>query len=384
LYKTTDGAHTWTAISDDLTRPDPGVPPNLDATAAAQVDRNGKRGVIYAVAPSPIRAPLLWIGTDDGLIKVTPDDGKTWNDVTPPAMTAWSRVTTIEASHFDPNVAYASVDRHQLQDMAPYIYRTRDMGKTWQPIVRGLPAEGYVHVVREDPVKRGLLFAGTERAAFISFDDGDNWQPLQLNLPVTSVRDYQIYDNDLIVGTHGRGIWVIDDIGALRQMNDAVLASDAYLFKPTDAVNYEQGGDNGTPLQKDEPQAQNPVSGAYIDYYIKPGVQGPVTLEILDANGAVLHTFSTDPSRATPAATGGRGGGRGGAGGIPNTTALWRPEPVAFNGSAGMHRVTWIPLPAGASGGRGRGRGNVQLLTGTFTARLTVNGKTQTQTFVVR
>jgi hypothetical protein len=343
--------------------------------------------VIYTVAPSPVRAPLIWIGTDDGLIQMTPDDGATWTNVTPELVTAWSRVTTIQASHFDATVAYASVDRHQLQDFAPYIYRTRDTGKTWQPIVRGLPVEGYVHVVREDPVKRGLLFAGTERGAFVSFNDGDDWQPLQLNLPVTSVRDYEIYDNDLIVATHGRGFWVIDDIGALRQINDAVLASDAFLFKPTDAVNYVQGGDNGTPLQKDEPQAENPIAGAYIDYYIKPGDRGPVTLEVLDANGVVLHTFSTDPAvvaatAANPPA--GRAGGRGGAGGIPTTTALWRPEPVAFNGSAGMHRATWIPVAPGADGGRGRGRGGAPLLTGTFTARLTVNGRSQTQTFSVK
>ncbi|HEY4303024.1 MAG TPA: glycosyl hydrolase [Gemmatimonadaceae bacterium] len=386
LYKTTDGAHTWTAISGDLTRADPGIPATLDATAAAQVDRNGKRGVIYSVSPSPLRAPLIWIGTDDGLIQVTPDGGGTWTDVTPPAMTAWSRVTTVEASHFDANIAYASVDRHQLQDFAPYIYRTRDMGKTWQSITRGLPANTYVHVVREDPVKRGLLFAGTERGAYISFDDGDNWQLLQLNLPVTSIRDYQIYNGDLIVATHGRGFWVIDDISALRQMTDSVLASNAYLFKPSDAVNYDQGGDNGTPLQKDEPQAENPISGAYVDYYIKPGVTGPVTLEILDAGGTVLHTFSTDPALATAPVAGGRGGGgRGGTPGIPNTTALWRPETAAFNGSAGMHRVSWIPLAPGAAGGRGRGRGAAaSLLTGTFTARLTVGGKSQTQTFAVK
>lgn len=397
LYKTTDGAKTWTQISDDLTRPDPGVPPNLDAAAAAQVDRNGKRGVIYAVAPSPMRAPLLWVGTDDGFVQVSPDDGKTWSNVTPPAVTAWSRVTGIQASHFDANTAYVAVDRHQLQDFAPYIYRTRDMGKTWQAITHGLPAEGYVHVVKEDPMKRGLLVAGTERGAFISFDDGDDWQPLQLNLPVTSVRDFEIYDNDLIVATHGRGFWVIDDISALRQLDATVAAQDFHLFKPSDTVNYDQGGDNGTPLQKDEPQAQNPAQGAYIDYYVKPGVAGPVTLEILGASGSVLRTFSTDPAvlaaQAQAAANGGGrggsgGGGRGGAPGsgapaIPNTSPLWRPEPVPFNGGAGLHRVTWIPAPAGG-GGRGRGRGGGAALTGTFTARLTVGGRSQTQTFVVK
>ncbi|HEY5414431.1 MAG TPA: twin-arginine translocation signal domain-containing protein, partial [Gemmatimonadaceae bacterium] len=217
LFKTTDAAKTWTRISGDLTRPDAGVPSTLDAAAAAQVDRNGKRGVIYAVAPSPLRAPLLWIGTDDGLIQVTQDDGKTWQNVTPNAITVWSRVTMVEASHFDPNAAYASVDRHQLQDFEPYIYRTRDLGQSWQKITNGLPAGVYVHSIKEDPQRRGLLVCGTERGAFLSFDDGDSWQPLQLNLPVTSVRDFAFYENDLIVATHGRGFWVIDDISALRQ-----------------------------------------------------------------------------------------------------------------------------------------------------------------------
>jgi len=278
LFKTMDGAKSWTRISPDLTRADPGTPPNLDAAGAAQVDRNGKRGVIYTVAPSPLRASLIWIGTDDGQIQVTTNDGGAWQNVTPPAMTAWSRVTTIEASHSDPNAAYASVDRHQLQDFEPYIYRTRDGGKSWQKITRGLPAGVYVHTVKEDPGRRGLLFAGSERGAFMSLDDGDNWEPLQLNLPVTSVRDFEIYGNDLIVATHGRGFWVIDDISSLRQVTPAILAGDAYLFKPGDAINVQQGGDNGTPLQKDEPQATNPPNGAAIDYYLKSASSGPVTL----------------------------------------------------------------------------------------------------------
>ncbi len=258
LFKTTDDARTWTAISPDLTRADPGIPRNLDASAAAQVDRNAKRGVIYTIAPSPLVAPLLWIGTDDGLIQLTRDDGKSWEDVTPKPMTAWSRVTMLEASHFDAGSAYASVDRHQLQDFEPYIYRTRDFGKSWQLITRGLPAGVYVHTVKEDPSRRGLLFAGTERGAFLSFDDGDQWHPLQLNLPVTSVRDFEVYQNDLIVATHGRGFWVIDDISALRQLNSEILSAEAYLFKPGEAIAYQQGGDNGTPMQKDEPFAPNP------------------------------------------------------------------------------------------------------------------------------
>jgi hypothetical protein len=386
LYKSTDSAKTWTKISADLTRPDPGIPSNLDKAAAEHTDRNGKRGVIYAVSPSPLLVPMVWAGTDDGLIHLTTTDGKTWQNVTPPALTPWSRVTCVEASHFDFNTAYASVDRHQLQDFQPYVYRTRDMGKTWQKITNGLPAGVYVHVVKEDPKRQGLLFAGTERGAFMSLNDGDTWEPLQLNLPVTSVRDFEIYENDLIVATHGRGVWVVDDISPLRQVNDAVLKADAYLFKPADTINVLVGGDNGTPLQKDEPQALNPPDGVYIDYYLRQNATGAVTIEILDGAGTVLRTFS---SEGTPPAAGG-GGGRGGrgGGGIPNTSALWRPTPEPFSSSAGMHRVVWLPVAAAAGGGRGRGgggRGGGGLpLSGTFTAKLTVNGRSSTQSFTVK
>lgn len=384
LFKSTDGAKSWKVISPDLTRPDPGVPPNLDAAAAAQADRNGKRGVIYTVSPSPLQAPLLWIGTDDGLIKVSPDDGATWRDVTPPALTAWSRVTTVEASHFDANSAYASVDRHQLQDFDPYIYRTRDLGKTWQKITAGLPAGVYVHVVKEDPQRKGLLFAGTERGAYLSLDDGDHWQPLQLNLPVTSVRDFQVYGNDLIVATHGRGFWVIDDITPLRQLNETILAGDAHLFKPADAVNVIQGGGNGTPFQRDEARTDNPPDGAYIYYYLKAAAAGPVTLEILDSGGKTVETMS---SAAPPAPAGGGPGGQAGGGGIPNTSALWRLAPVPFATTAGLHRVVWRPVvrpQRGGGGGGGIFGGPVTPLTGTFTAKLTVNGQSYTQTFVVK
>src|SRR6476646_9870871 len=194
---------------------------------------------------------MLWAGTDDGLVHLTMDGGAHWKNVTPAAIGPWSRVTMLEASHFDPSSAYASVDRHQLQDFEPYIYRTRDRGATWQLITRGLPRGVYVHTVKEDPRRRGLLVAGTERGAFISLDDGDNWEPLQLDLPVTSVRDFEIYGNDLIVATHGRGFSVIDDISSLRQVTPTVHAADAHLFKPGDTINVQQGGDNGTPLQKD-------------------------------------------------------------------------------------------------------------------------------------
>lgn len=373
LFKSTDGARTWTRLSDDLTRPDPGVPANLDEAAANQTAGNGRRGVIYTVAPSPLLVPMVWIGTDDGLIKVSTNDGKTWTDVTPPEVGAWDRITTIEASRFDFNAAYASVDRHQLEDFGPHLYRTRDMGRTWQPITEGLPADGYVHVVREDPERQGLLFAGTERGAFVSFDDGDHWQPLQLNLPVTSVRDFQVYEGDLIVATHGRGFWVIDGIGALRQAGAEVDAADAWLFQPIDTTLYDQGGDNGTPFQKDEPQAENPPEGVFLDYFLGGDAAGAVKLEVLDEAGTVLATFPS-PSR---------GGGPGGAG-IPRTSPLWRQPPEPFETSPGMHRAVWTPNTGRRRGFFGRGpQAPVVSLPGTFTARLTCRGRTQERTFRV-
>ncbi len=377
VFRTTDEAKTWTQISPDLTRAEIVVPTTLDAAAAEHVDRNGKRGVVYTIAPSPLVAPTIWVGTDDGLIHITTNDGQSWQNVTPAAIAPWSRITMLEASHFDAARAYASVDRHQLQDFEPYIYRTRDAGKTWQKIANGLPAGVYVHTVKEDPMRQGLLFAGTERGAFVSFDDGDNWQPLQLNLPVTSVRDFEIYSGDLIVGTFGRGIWVIDSIATLRQINPAVLAADAFLFKPADTINYVQGGDDGTPFQKDEAQASNPPDGVFIDYYLKSNATGPVTLDIVDAKGAVLRTFSSAGEAASaPARTG-----------IPRISPLWETTPEPFAASAGMHRLSWFPIapePSTPRGGGGGGSRAVTRLAGTFTARLKVNGKTYEQTFVVK
>ncbi|HEY6214349.1 MAG TPA: hypothetical protein VIW45_18775, partial [Vicinamibacterales bacterium] len=298
VFKTADGGEHWTRISDDLTRPNPGAPPNLDAATAADVDaQRGSRGVVYTIAPSPMRAPVIWIGTDDGLIKVTDDDGQTWRDVTPPALTPWSKVAMIDASHFDPNEAFAAVDRHRLEDYEPHALRTKDGGRTWTAITRGLPPGVYMQTIKEDPVRRGLLFAGTELGVFVSFDDGDNWQPLQLNLPPTSMRDLAVHDNDLIVATHGRGFWVIDDISVLRSATADVATSDAFLFRPSGAAAVAAGTDNGTPTQPDEPHADNPPSGAAIDYYLKSAATGPVTLEIFDAGSQLVRRYSSDDPR---------------------------------------------------------------------------------------
>jgi photosystem II stability/assembly factor-like uncharacterized protein len=382
LFKTTDGGQHWARISDDMTRENPGVPPNLDAATAADAPTQSKRlGVIYSIAPSAVKAPLLWIGTDDGYIHLTQDDGKTWSNVTPREVNAWSKIVMVEASHFDANEAYAAVDRHRLEDNEPYIYRTRDSGKTWQKITNGLPAGVYLQTVKEDPKRRGLLVAGTELGLFVSFNDGDDWQPLQLNLPPVSMRDLAFHDADLIVATHGRGFWVLDDISVLRQAADAASAP-AHLFKPSDAFILPPGTDDGTPTQKDEPEAENPPTGAIIDYYLKTAANGPVTIEILNANGTAVRRFSSaDPVAAVDPAT-------------LAVNAVWQRAQDPPSAAAGMHRFVWDLRPEPPAGGRGRGGrgggggggrgGPPPVSPGTFSARLTVNGQSYTQPITVK
>ena len=379
LYKTTNGGESWTQISQDLTREDPGVPPNLNEAAAADAPVDKRRGVVYTIAPSPLSASTIWVGTDDGLIHLTRDDGKTWQSVTPPAMTSWSKVVMIEASHFNVNEAYAAVERHQLADYDPHIYRTLDSGKTWTEITKGLPAGVYVQTVKEDPSRRGLLFTGTERSVFVSFDDGDHWQSLQQNLPAASMRDLAIHDDDLIVATHGRGFWVIDNISALRQISDDVARANAYLFEPAEAILLIAGSDNGTPMPRDEPLAENPPYGATIDYYLKANVSGPLTLEVLDPAGEVVRKYSNeDKPPAVNLDT-------------LNIPAYWVRTPEPLSTSAGMHRWVWDlrptpPVrPAGAGGGGFGGRGGAPLvLPGMYTVKLSVGGKSYTQPLLVK
>jgi len=377
LYKTTNGGESWTQISQDLTREDPGVPSNLHEAAGADAPADKRRGVIYSIAPSPLHAPTIWIGTDDGLIHLTKDDGKTWQNVTPPAMTSWSKVVMIEASHFNVNEAYAAVERHQLSDYEPHIYRTLDSGKTWTEITKGLPAGVYVQTVKEDADRQGMLFCGTERTVFVSFDDGDHWQSLQLNLPPVSVRDLVIHHDDLIVATHGRGFWVIDNITTLRQSTRDVAKANAHLFQPADTYLLPQGSDNGTPMPRDEPIAENPAYGAAIDYYLKANTNGPLTIEILDPAGELIRKYSSEdkPTPVNPDTL--------------NIPAFWVRAPEVPSTAAGMHRWMWdlrptpAPRPAGGGGGFGRG-GAALVLPGTYTVRLSVAGKTYTQPLIVK
>jgi hypothetical protein len=275
------------------------------------------------------------------------------------------------------NEAYAAVERHQLEDYEPHIFRTRDAGKTWTEITKGLAPGIYAQTIKEDPERRGLLFAGTERAVFVSFDDGEHWQSLQLNLPAASMRDLAVHNDDLIAATHGRGFWVLDNITALRQINDEVAKAPGYLFQPADAFNLPQSSDNGTPMPRDEPLAENPPYGAMIDYYLRSNVAGPVTLEILDPSGVVIRRYASDDK--IPAVD-------------PNALsipAFWvrTPEPLAT--TAGMHRWIWdlhptTPPRPSTGGGGGFGRGAANVLPGRYTVRLTVEGKSYAQPLNVK
>jgi photosystem II stability/assembly factor-like uncharacterized protein len=293
LFQTTDGGNSWRPISPDLARPHPGIPASL-GNLAAKDNADKHRGAIYALAPSLHDVNTIWAGTDDGMIWITRDGGASWKDIAPPALISWSKVTQISASHFDDQTAYASVSRFRIGDLHPFLYRTHDGGTTWKPIVTGLPDDAPVDTVREDPVRKGLLFVGTEKAVWVSFDDGDNWQSLQLNLPHTAMRDLWIHDDDLIVATHGRSFWILDDITPLRQLSADVPRENVVLFKPALAWRVRRDTNTDTPFPPDEPAGQNAPAAAVIDYFLAQAASGPVTLDVLDAKGALVRHYSSD------------------------------------------------------------------------------------------
>jgi photosystem II stability/assembly factor-like uncharacterized protein len=375
VMKTADGGLHWQTISPDLT----GAEPGAEKTQGPPTVRDAKRrgyGVVYTIAPSPLDANLIWAGSDTGLIHVTRDGGKTWKNVTPKDLNDWSKISLIEASHFNPAVAYAVVDRHRLDDQAPYLYRTRDYGQTWQPIIEGIHAPAFLRAVREDPTHKGLLFAGTEFGVYISFDDGDHWESLQLNLPVASVRDLVIHCDDLVIhcddlviATHGRSFWILDNITPLRQAMN-VRETGVWLYRPATALRIDNAGFMGTPLPPEEPTAENPPNGAMIDYFLAKAAEH-VKLEIFDGQHDLVRSFSSDRVRQAQRPP------------VP-IAERWFPKPQILDKARGMHRFVWnlvwgTELPdSGEEEEYGAPRGP-RAAPGDYEIRLTIDGKTFTQ-----
>jgi photosystem II stability/assembly factor-like uncharacterized protein len=384
LFETKDYGKTWEKISPDLSREHSGQLASLAPLPAKDAEK--RRGAIYSVAASFQNVNTIWAGTDDGLAWITHDHGKNWKNITPAGITPWSKITQISASHFDDQTAYVSVSRFRIDDLHPYLYRTHDGGATWQPIATGLPDDAPVNTVREDPIRKGLLFAGTETAVWMSLDDGDHWQPLQYNLPHTSMRDLWIEGNDLIVATHGRSFWVLDDISPLRQLEGVDAKAEPVLFKPGTAHRIRRDTNTDTPLPADEPGGQNPPDGAAIDYSLPESFRGAVTLEILDAGGKVVRRYSsTDAAESTMDELSKQL--------IP---LYWIRMPKTLPGGAGMHRWVWdlryttptathyeYPISAVPHETPRMPQGPLAL-PGSYLARLSVNGKEITAPLTIK
>ena len=335
LWKTRDRGDHWEKISPDLSRPQYDLPASIGKYKADATKQAHRRGVIYTVASSPLDVNRIWCGTDDGLIHLTTDGGKTWNNVTPQSISAWEKISLIEAGHFDANTAYAAVNTLRLDDLRPHIFRTQDSGKTWTEIVNGIPAGQTVNAVREDAERKGLLFAGTEKGVYVSFDDGAKWASLRLNLPATSVRDLIIKNDDLVMATHGRGFWILDNITPLRQWNQS--ERDNLLFKPQTALRVRANLNTDTPLPPDEPAGENPPDGAMIDYFFAKDATGPVTIEIKDSKDQLVRKYSNTDVPGEP---------------NPNRLKIpsyWIRSPQLLSSKAGTHRFLWdmhyTPVP---------------------------------------
>ena len=379
LFKTKTGGMNWDIISPDLSRESWDIPANVGIYTKEDMKKMPRRGVIYTVAPSYVDTNTIWCGTDDGLIHITRDGGKTWTNVTPPSITSWSKVSLMDASHTDVNTAYAAVNRIRLDDQKPHIYKTTDGGKTWAAIVNGLPNDP-INVVKEDPIRKGLLFAGSERAVYVSFNDGENWQSLRLNMPATSIRDLVIKDDDLVIGTHGRSFWILDDMTSLRQLTDQLINSSPILYKPQTAYRVRWNMNPDTPIPQEEPAGQNPPDGAVINYYLDKKASA-VSLEIYGPAGNLIRKYSNKDTVYN----------------IPdvNIPLYWiRPQQI-LSSAAGSHRFTWdmhfAPLNIPASYpiaatylNTAPNETSPWVTPGIYTAKLTVDEKTYAQSFEVK
>jgi photosystem II stability/assembly factor-like uncharacterized protein len=410
VWKTTNGGRSWTAISGDLTRQTWEVPSNAGKYASGVTP--APQGTVTALAPSPLDVNVLWTGSDDGLIQVTTDGGAKWTNVTPPQIKAWTRIFNMDGGHFDTKTAYAAANTLRLDDMNPHFWKTHDGGKTWTEINNGIAPGAPANSIREDPRKKGLLYAGTETQIWVSFDDGDHWQSLRLNMPAISVRDIELKDDagcmcsDLVAGTHGRGFWILDNVTPLRQAAEAAAASNAYLFKPAIAIRIRFATNDPTPWPPEVPAGENPPPGASIDYYL-PNPTSEVKLEFLNAAGKVIRTYSSnDPVRNPDPATDPFAYNQicmqnpmAQDCGLP---LYWPAPPNVLKTTAGMHRFQWDlhydPLPGGGGGGRGGGGGgngavpgrtytgvnSPWVAPGTYSVRLTADGKSMTQPISVK
>jgi photosystem II stability/assembly factor-like uncharacterized protein len=393
LFKTNNGGSSWQVISPDLSRDSAdivkNIPNNIGIYTNDDMKKMKRRGVIYTVAPSYVDINTIWCGTDDGLIHVTKDGGKTWRNVTPPQLTPWSKVSLMDASHTDVNTAYAAVNKIRLADMQPHIYKTTDGGKTWKEIINGLPNDP-INVVKEDPIRKGLLFAGSERAVYVSFDDGANWQSLRLNMPATSIRDLVIKDDDLVIGTHGRSFWILDDITPLRQLTNQQtnpVRTDVHpggqstiLYKPQNTFRVRWCMYPDTPIPQEEPAGQNPPDGAVINYYLDRNVNN-ISLEILDTKNNIVRKYSSSDTLYKI--------------GDVNIPHYWIRPQQTLSAAAGSHRFMWdmhyTPLNIPPSYPISATYMNTSpeatspwVMPGTYTAKLTVDGKVYTQNFVVK
>jgi photosystem II stability/assembly factor-like uncharacterized protein len=382
LLETRNGGLHWKEISPDLTGADKKM---MDKKGPPTIDDASARGwgVIYTIAPSPLRKGMIWVGTDDGLIRLTEDDGQHWQNVTPPGLPAWSKISLIEASPFEAGEAYAAVDRHRLDDFAPYIYVTKDYGKHWSRADKGIGSLSYVQDVRSDLTRKGLLYAGTETGVYVSFDDGENWQSLQLNLPTASVRDLAVHDNDLVAATHGRAFWVLDNLTPLQQLDENVVASEAYLFQPERTIRIRRSENRDTPLPPEEPLGTNPPNGAIIDYYLHSKPESPISLEITDESGNLVRQFSSTDQAEPPE-------------GPQYFMNEWLPKPQPLTTQTGHNRFVWdlhyTPPPSRQYGysmaaiahlGTEKDPLGPLVLPGKYSVKLTVNGHSSTQSLVV-